>query len=117
MQLNGMGETRLRVDLDTNTLFFLENVMSRLKQQDSMTNQMQVWDTAYTDLIRLAQIDLKLAHRVELLATQIRCHLLMAKVMNNPAWLDASSFNTQEGGVVKSSIDQLLKLSLKYQTK
>ena len=100
-------------ELETNTQFFLQNVMSRLNQQDNVTNQMQVWETACSDLLRLAQIDGKLAPGVELLATQIQCHILIAKVMNNPGWNDASVSNTQEGGVVKNSIDQLQKLCLK----
>jgi len=113
-QLNAVEMARQK-ELETNTQFFLQNVMSRLNQQDNVTNQMQVWETACSDLLRLAQIDGKLAPGVELLATQIQCHILIAKVMNNPGWNDASVSNTQEGGVVKNSIDQLQKLCLKLQ--
>lgn len=115
-QLNEWAEMGRQAELETNTQFFLQNVMSRLNQQDNVTNQMQVWETACSDLLRLAQIDSKLAPGVELLATQIQCHILIAKVMNNPGWNDASVSNTQEGGVVKNSIDQLQKLCLKYET-
>ena len=108
-----MAEMGRQTELETNTQYFLQNVMSRLNQQDNVTNQMQIWETACTDLIRLAQIDSNLAPGVELLATQIQCHILVAKVMNNPGWIDASGSNTQESGVVKNSIDQLQKLCLK----
>ena len=88
--------------------------MSRLNQSVVATNQIKVWERACQDLIRLAQIDSSLAHGVELLATQLQCHLLIAKVMKNSAWLDASSLNTQEGDVVKTWIDELQKRSLRY---
>ena len=84
--------------------------MSWLNQQDSVTNQMQVWETACSDLMRLAQTDSNLAPGV--LATQIQCHILVAKVINNPSWIDVSSSNTQEGGVVKYFSDQLQKLGI-----
>jgi len=115
LKINSMAEMGRQTELETNTQYFLQNVMSRLNQQDNVTNQMQIWETACTDLIRLAQIDSNLAPGVELLATQIQCHILVAKVMNNPGWIDASGSNTQESGVVKNSIDQLQKLCLKLQ--
>lgn len=99
--------------LETNTNFFLKNVMSRLNQAVNATNQIKVWDAACHDLIRLAQIDSNLAHGVELLATQLECHILIAKVMNSPAWADVSSLNVQEGDVVKNLIDQLQRKSLR----
>ena len=102
-----------QLELETNTSYFLQNVMCRLKQIGNVTNQVKVWETACQDLIRLAQIDSTLAHGVELLSTQLQCHLLMAKVMNNASWSNATGFSTQEGGVVKSCVDQLQRLSLK----
>ncbi len=73
-----------------------------------------MWETACQDLIRLAQIDGQLAHGVQLLATQLQCHLLMARVVGNAAWTDASGFSSQESGVVRNSIDQLQRLCLQY---
>lgn len=87
-------------------------MISRLNQPTT-ANQIKVWETAYQDLLRLAQIDSSLAHGVELLATQLQCHLLIAKLVNNSAWTDASSLNTQEGDVVKNLIDQLQRRSLR----
>jgi hypothetical protein len=101
-----------QIEFDTNTNYFLQNVMSRLNQPIS-TNQIKVWDAACHDLIRLAQIDSNLAHGVELLATQLECHILIAKVMNSPAWIDSSSLNVQDGDVVKNLIDQLQRRSLR----
>lgn len=102
-----------QIELETNTNYFLKNVMSRLNQPVSVTNQIKVWDAACNDLIRLAQIDSNLAHGVELLATQLECHILIAKVMNSPAWVDVSSLNAQDGDVVKNLIDQLQRRSLR----
>jgi hypothetical protein len=101
-----------QIEFETNTNYFLQNVMSRLNQPIS-TNQIKVWDAACHDLIRLAQIDSSLAHGVELLATQLECHILIAKVMNSPAWIDSSSLNVQDGDVVKNLIDQLQRRSLR----
>ena len=42
-------------ELETNTQYLLQNVMCWLNQQDSVTNQMQVWETPCSDLIRLVQ--------------------------------------------------------------
>ena len=114
-QLNGFTELERLAEVETNTHLFLQNVMSRLKQKDHHIrgNQLKVWETACQDLIRLAQIDTQLSHGVQLLATQLQCHLLMAKVISNPAWIDATGFSTQESGVVKNSIDQLQRLCLK----
>lgn len=114
LQLAGVEDMETQVDFDTNTNYFLQNVMSRLNQSTS-TNQIKVWDAACNDLIRLAQIDSNLAHGVELLATQLECHILIAKVMNSPAWIDSSSLNAQDGDVVKNLIDQLQRCSLRLQ--
>lgn len=100
-------------DLERNTHYFLQNVMSRLNQSVVASNQIKVWERASQDLVRLARIDDNLANGVELLATQLQCHLLIAKIMQNSAWLDASSLSTQEGDVVKHWIEELQKLSLK----
>lgn len=102
-----------QIELETNTNYFLKNVMSRLNQPVSVTNQIKVWDAACHDLIRLAQIDSNLAHGVELLATQLECHILIAKIMNSPAWVDVSGLNAQDGDVVKNLIDQLQRRSLR----
>ena len=106
------GLERSETKLETNAHYFLQNVIWRLNQPIT-ANQIKVWDTACQDLLRLTQIDNSLAHGVELLATQLQCHLLIAKLMNNPAWTDASSLNTQEGEVVKNLIDQLQRRSLR----
>ncbi|EFX70011.1 hypothetical protein DAPPUDRAFT_328539 [Daphnia pulex] len=114
LQLTGVEEMEGQIEFETNTNYFLQNVMSRLNQPIS-TNQIKVWDAACHDLIRLAQIDSSLAHGVELLATQLECHILIAKVMNSPAWIDSSSLNVQDGDVVKNLIDQLQRQSLRLQ--
>lgn len=112
-QLNDTQETEGSMEFETNTQYFLRNVMSRLNQPIVAINQIKVWDRACQDLLRLAQIDNGLAPGVELLATQLQCHLLIAKVMQNSTWLDSSSLNTQEGDVVKNWIEELQKRSLR----
>lgn len=114
LQLTNLDEEVLHTELQTNTSYFLQNVMSRLNQPTSSSNQIKVWDAACHDLIRLAQIDRNLSHGVKLLATQLECHILIAKIMNCPAWVDVSSLNAQDGEVVKNLIDQLQRRSLRY---
>lgn len=113
MQINGFGVIESQTEVKTNTNYFLKNVMTRLNQPVSAENQINIWGAACHDLVRLAEIDCSLAHGVELLATQLECHILIAKVMNSPAWIDVSSLNAQDGDVVKNLIDQLQRRSLR----
>lgn len=89
--------------------------MSRLHQKVDPSIQVKIWETALGDLQRLAKIDDTLEHSVDLLIAQLRCHLLMAKIMSHSLWDDASGCNTttQEGGTMKNLIDQLQRLSLR----
>lgn len=116
---NGADEEMMverRGELETNAHYFLQNVMSRLRRP-AASDQIKVWDTACQDLGRLAQIDdgSSLAHGVQLLAAQLQCHLLVARVMRNSAWIDPSGCGptTQDGDAVKHWIDQLQRLSLR----
>ncbi|XP_066973639.1 integrator complex subunit 4 [Macrobrachium rosenbergii] len=95
----------------TNTSRFLKESLEKVACLDGASTQMRlsVYQTVYSDLIKLADIDPALSPAAHFAALYTQCMLLFNKIMSTRNWLTPSSLSLQQSGALKSNVDQLLR--------
>lgn len=104
-----------RVHVSTNTLQFLKESMERVAPLDRSSTQlrMTVYQTVYSDLMKLADIDPALSPAAHFAASYTECMLLFSKILSTRNWLTPSSLSMQQSGALKSNVDRLLKTTFR----
>lgn len=94
--------------VSTNTLCFLRESTERVASVDQSSSKMRmtVYQTVYSDLVKLADIDPALSPAAHFAALYTQCMLLFTKILSTRNWLTLS---LQQSGALKSNVDQLLK--------
>ncbi|KAK3862961.1 hypothetical protein Pcinc_031216 [Petrolisthes cinctipes] len=104
-----------RVLVSTNTLQFLKESVARVGRLDRSSTQlrMTVYQTVYSDLIKLADIDPSLSAAAHFAASYTECLLLFGKILSTRNWLTPSLLSMQQTGALKANVDRLLRTTFR----
>ena len=114
MQLGEKGGKQKEV-VHTNTAKFLKESLEKLSHLERSSTQLRqtIYTTVHSDLVKLADIDPALSPAANFAALYTQCMLLFTKILATRNWLTPSSLSIQQSGALKTSVDQLLRNTLR----